>query len=73
MDPISLKKLDPAARLPVRATDGSFGYDLAVLADETVGPRETRILATGLQLAHDLPHGEAAGLAMLVLPRSSSA
>jgi dUTP pyrophosphatase len=71
MDPISLKKLDPAARLPARATSGSFGYDLAVLADETVGPRETRILATGLQLAHDLPLGEAAGLAMLVLPRSS--
>jgi dUTP pyrophosphatase len=73
MDPISLTKLDPAARLPARATSGSFGYDLAVLADETVGPRETRILATGLQLAHDLPHGEAAGLALLVLPRSSLA
>jgi dUTP pyrophosphatase len=73
MDPIPLKKLDPAARLPARATTGSFGYDLAVLADETVGPRETRILATGLQLAHDLPHGETAGLAMLVLPRSSLA
>ena len=73
MDPIPLMKLDPAARLPARATSGSFGYDLAVLADETVGPRETRILATGLQLAHDLPHRETAGLAMLVLPRSSLA
>lgn len=71
MDPILLKKLDPGAGLPSRATDGSFGYDLAVIDEETVGPRETRVLATGFQLARDLPHTATAGLAMLVLPRSS--
>jgi dUTP pyrophosphatase len=71
MASITLKKLDPTAKIPARATAGSLGYDLAVIADETVGPRETRILATGLQLAHDLPRDGARGLAMLVLPRSS--
>jgi dUTP pyrophosphatase len=71
MTDIDLKRLDPAARPPQRATVGSLGYDLAVVAEETVGPRETRILATGWQLAHDLPRDGSAGLAMLVLPRSS--
>jgi dUTP pyrophosphatase len=71
MEPIALKQLHPAARLPARATSGALGYDLAVIADEMVGPRETRVLATGWQLAHDLPHGQTSGLAMLVLPRSS--
>jgi len=71
MTDIRLKRLDPAARFPARATDGSFGYDLATVADETVGPRETRILPCGFQLAQDLPLEETKGLALLVLPRSS--
>jgi dUTP pyrophosphatase len=73
MTTIRIHTLDAGARLPARATAGSFGYDLAVLADETVAPRETRILATGLKLASDLPHDAGGGLAMLVLPRSSLA
>jgi dUTP pyrophosphatase len=71
MDPVALKRLAATAPLPVRATSGSFGYDLATIQEETVGPRETRILPAGFQLAHDLPHDRAGGLAMLLLPRSS--
>lgn len=71
MTTIPLMPLHPAARLPARATRGAYGYDLATVTDEAVAPRETRILATGWQLAHDLPHDAAGGLAMLVLPRSS--
>ena len=71
MTNIRLKRLDSAARLPERATDGSFGYDLATVQEEIVGPRETRILPCGFQLAHDLPLEEAKGLALMVLPRSS--
>jgi len=36
-----------------------------------VGPRETKILPCGFQLAHDLPLEETKGLALMVLPRSS--
>ncbi len=71
MDDVRLTRLDPAASLPERATPGALGYDLATVADERVGPRETRILSCGLQLAHDLPHDAGRGLAMLILPRSS--
>lgn len=72
MTSVILKRL-AAATLPARATSGSFGYDLATGADETVGPRETRVLPCGWQLATDLPHDAAGGLAMLILPRSSLA
>lgn len=71
MREIHLKRLHDAARMPERATDGSFGYDLATVQEETVAPRETKILACGFQLAHDLPLEEAKGLALMVLPRSS--
>ena len=70
MDTITLQ-CDTPASLPRRATDGAFGYDLATVADETIGPRETRILGTGLRLARDLPRSAEQGLAMLILPRSS--
>jgi dUTP pyrophosphatase len=71
MDQIPLHQLDPDARLPARATPGSFGYDLATAQDETVAPGETRVLATGFALARDLPLDRGGGLAMLILPRSS--
>jgi dUTP pyrophosphatase len=73
MTDIPLKRLTDAARLPVRATTGSFGYDLATVQEETVGPRETRVLPCGFQLAADMPHDARGGLAMLILPRSSLA
>ncbi len=44
MDAIALKRLDEKAQLPTRATDGSFGYDLATVERATVGARETKIL-----------------------------
>jgi dUTP pyrophosphatase len=72
MSTVTLKRL-AAATLPARATTGSFGYDLATSGDETVGPRETRVLPCGWQLATDLPHDATGGLAMLILPRSSLA
>jgi dUTP pyrophosphatase len=71
MDPIPLHQLDPSARLPGRATGGSFGYDLATVQDERVEPGETRVLPTGFALARDLPLDRGGGLAMLILPRSS--
>jgi dUTP pyrophosphatase len=73
MPTIRFKRLAGEATLPVRATPGSFGYDLAIVQEETVGPRETRVLPCGYQLAADLPHDAAGGLAMLILPRSSLA
>lgn len=71
MTDIPLKRLHHRARLPARATDGSFGYDLATLDEERVAPRETRIVPVGFQLAVNLPLEDTKGLAMLVLPRSS--
>jgi dUTP pyrophosphatase len=73
MTTVDLKRLANGAKLPARATAGSFGYDLAIADDEAVGPRETRILPCGFQLATDLPHDGAGGLAMMILPRSSLA
>jgi dUTPase len=71
MPSIPLKRLAAGAPLPTRATDGSFGYDLATAQDEVVGARETRVLPCGFKLAADLPHDRSGGLAMLILPRSS--
>ena len=68
---VTLRRLAETARFPERATRGSFGYDLATVVEERVGPRETRLLPCGFQLGHDLPHDETGGLAMLVMPRSS--
>jgi dUTP pyrophosphatase len=73
MPTIHLKRLANDAKLPARATSGAFGYDLSIAQEETVGPRDTRVLACGFQLAHDLPHDAAGGLALMILPRSSLA
>jgi len=73
MPTIPLKRLAAGATLPARATSGSFGYDLAIVQEETVAPHETRVLPCGFQLAADLPHDPGGGLAMMILPRSSLA
>jgi dUTP pyrophosphatase len=73
MPTIHLKRLAEGATLPTQATAGSFGYDLAIVSAETVAARETRVLPCGFQLATDLPHDAAGGLAMMILPRSSLA
>lgn len=68
---IQLHRLHPDAAVPRRATSGSFGFDLATVREERIGPRETTILPCGFKLAADLPHDDAGGLAFLVFPRSS--
>lgn len=71
MPTVHLERLEPVASPPARQTGGSFGHDLATVHEEIVGPRETRVLPCGWRLAHDLPHDDRGGLAMLILPRSS--
>jgi len=73
MPTVHLKRLAEGATLPTRATPGSFGYDLAIVQDERVEPRETRVLPCGFQLAADMPHDAGGGLALMILPRSSLA
>lgn len=71
MSSVKLKRTSTDTMLPRRTTAGAFGYDLATQHEERIGPRETKILSCGLQLAADLPRGDERGMAMLILPRSS--
>lgn len=50
MHVLAVKKLCPDALLPVRADDGSAGYDLAASAHFTVAPGESVLVPTGLAL-----------------------
>lgn len=68
---VYLQRLHGRASIPARATEGSFGYDLATVQRERIGPHETRIVPCGFKLARDLLRDRTGGLAMLVLPRSS--
>ena len=54
---ISVKKLHPAARLPVYATEEAAGADLCACleAPVTIGPGETAMIPTGL--AVEIPRG----------------
>ncbi len=54
---VSVKKLDPAAKLPQRATAYSAGYDLCacIRQELSVSPGQTVLVPTGLALA--LPEG----------------
>jgi dUTP pyrophosphatase len=65
--PLRVKRLDPAARLPVRAHPGDAGVDLHALAAVTLAPGARAAVRTGL--AVEIPHGQAG----LVLPRSGLA
>ncbi len=67
MAPLRVKRLDPAARLPVRAHPGDAGVDLHALAAVTLAPGARAAVRTGLAL--EIPHGQAG----LVLPRSGLA
>jgi len=62
-----VQRLDPAARLPVRAHDDDAGYDLHALQAATLGPGERAAFRTGIAI--ELPAGHAG----LVLPRSGLA
>ena len=68
---IRVTKTDENAQTPNPATEGSFGYDLTAVAEQTIEPGGTAIVPTGLKLAADLPAVEGGGIAMLILPRSS--
>lgn len=68
---LPLARIADGSRLPDRATDGSFGYDISTLESCEISARETTIVHTGLKLAADLPTSVDEGVAMLILPRSS--
>ena len=50
---VSVKKIHPAARLPVYATEEAAGADLCACleAPVTIGPGETVVIPTGLAVA----------------------
>ena len=64
---LRVRRLHPAARLPVRAHDDDAGYDLCAVEDATLAPGERATVGTGIAI--ELPAGHAG----LVLPRSGLA
>jgi dUTP pyrophosphatase len=64
---LRVRRLDPAARLPVRAQDDDAGYDLHALHDARLEPGARAKIRTGIAI--ELPRGHAG----LVLPRSGLA
>lgn len=65
--PLRVQRLDPAAKLPVRAHDDDAGYDLHALQAARLAPGERTTIRTGIAI--ELPPGHAG----LVLPRSGLA
>ena len=65
--PLRVQRLDPAAKLPVRAHDDDAGYDLHALEPARLAPGERAAIRTGVAI--ELPPGHAG----LVLPRSGLA
>lgn len=53
MKTLSVKLLNKNAKLPVRATDGSVGYDIAACIDESleIEPGETKMIGSGFAIA----------------------
>ena len=64
---LRVQRLDPAARLPVRAHDDDAGYDLHALEPARLEPGTRAKVRTGIAI--ELPDGHAG----LVLPRSGLA
>jgi dUTP pyrophosphatase len=64
---LRVRRLDPAARLPVRAHDDDAGYDLHALHAARLEPGAREKVGTGIAI--ELPPGHAG----LVLPRSGLA
>lgn len=52
---VKVKQLHVNATLPVYATPGSSGFDLSILQDLTLYPREVKLVPTGL--AFEIPEG----------------
>ncbi|MDP2710555.1 MAG: dUTP diphosphatase [Solirubrobacteraceae bacterium] len=65
--PLRVQRLDPGARLPVRAHDDDAGYDLHALQPATLAPGARAMVRTGIAI--ELPAGHAG----LVVPRSGLA
>jgi dUTP pyrophosphatase len=57
---LRIKRLHPSVGLPVPATDGAAGFDLAAAVDVDVPPREIRLVGTGLVIA--VPKGYFLGI-----------
>lgn len=64
---LRVRRLDPAAKLPVRAHHDDAGYDLHALEPATLEPGERATIRTGIAI--ELPAGHAG----LVVPRSGLA
>jgi dUTP pyrophosphatase len=47
---VFVKILDPRAKIPKRATDGSVGYDLFSIEEKTINPWSRDIIRTGLSM-----------------------
>ncbi|MFM8528055.1 MAG: dUTP diphosphatase [bacterium] len=67
MEELPIRKLDPAARVPVRAHPGDAGLDLCSVEGLSLEPGGRASVGTGLAVA--IP----SGLAGLILPRSGLA
>ena len=57
---LKIKRLDPSIGLPVPATGGAAGFDLAASADLEIPPRAVRLVGTGLVIA--VPDGYFLGI-----------
>ncbi|HEX4363832.1 MAG TPA: dUTP diphosphatase [Solirubrobacteraceae bacterium] len=64
---LRVRRLEPAARLPVRAHEDDAGYDLHALESATLTPGQRAMVRTGIAI--ELPPGHAG----LVMPRSGLA
>lgn len=67
---LQIQKTDPRAKLPLRATEGSAGYDLYALLEEPVEVRPGERVRVGTGIAVALPSAE---LAAFVYARSGLA
>ena len=55
MKTLHIQKLDPAAKVPVRAYEHDAGLDLFSLERHTLSPGEGRIFKTGIAIELDPP------------------
>lgn len=52
---VKIKKIHPSATTPVYATSGSSGFDLSLVEDLSLFPREVKLARTGLSF--EIPEG----------------
>ena len=64
---IYLVRTEPHPSLPLRATEGSWGFDIRNYHTEIFVPKQVKIVKSGWELAEPLPED----VMLLVLPRSS--